>query len=101
MREDGTKYDLQRRSRVGTTVSLRAIAAAYLIYLGWTLIRDFLNGSSTMPAWLSWAAGLGFIAVGAAFGLYAWKRYQADLKAAEIPEEGDTPVQDDASDLPD
>ena len=86
MREEKAEYDLQRRSRAGTTLSLRAIAAGYLIYLGWTLVRDLLNKSSTMTPWIGWAAGLGFAAAGAAFGWYAWRRYQADLKAARLSE---------------
>ena len=101
MREDRAEYDPQRRSRAGTTLSVRVIAAGYLIYLGYTLIRDLLNGSTTMPVWLSWAAGIGFAAAGAAFGWYTWKRYQADLKAARLPEADKTDGNDDASDRAD
>lgn len=101
MREDKAEYNVQRRSRAGTTASLRAVAAGYLIWLGWTLLRDMLNGSSTLPVWLSWTASIGFAAIGAAFGWYTWKRYQADMKAAELPETDNDTDQDDAADRAD
>ena len=83
MRETG-EYDAQLKARAGTTASLRAIAAGYLVYLAWTIVRDILNGSSTMPQWLGWLSALVFAGSGAAFGLYAWTRYRKDLEVARL-----------------
>ena len=41
-----------------------------------------------MPVWAAWLVGALFAAVAVGFGLYTWKRYQADLRDAELPEEG-------------
>ena len=101
MNGEKQEVDARRGSRAGTTLSLRAVAAGYLIYLGWTMVRDLLNGSSTLPVWLSWTAGIGFAAVGAAFGWYSWKRYQADMKAERTQEEEKSPGEDEESDRKD
>ena len=71
---------------------LRAIVAGYLIYLGYSLIRDHLKGISSMAPWLSWACGLFFIAAGAAFGFYTWRSWRAAREAAQPSEE---PGEDD------
>ena len=81
------KYDEQRRSRAGTTAAFRALAAAYLLYLGVTLIRDTLRGGGTMPVWMGLAAGVFFALAGAAFALYAWRRYRGERDAARLPSE--------------
>ena len=85
MEKPGGEYDEKLLAKARNAVSLRAVVAGYLVYLGYTLIRDHLCGTSTLTPWLAWAAGLGFCAAGAAFGLYAWKRYRAALKEAELP----------------
>ena len=65
-------------------VILRAAVAGYLIYLGYMLIRDHLNGKSTLAPWLSWLFGVLFILAGAGFGWFTYKRYRADT--AKKPE---------------
>lgn len=62
--------------------SIRAAAALYLLYIGYSLIRD--RSDSSMPVWGSIAAGAAFVLIAAAIGLYAWKQYKVDLKDAEV-----------------
>jgi TRAP-type C4-dicarboxylate transport system permease small subunit len=81
------KYDEALRSKAIGTSAIRAVVAGYLVYLGYTLIRDWLRGGSTMSPWVAWGIGLLFCIGGAAFGLYTWKQYRAALKAAELPAE--------------
>jgi TRAP-type C4-dicarboxylate transport system permease small subunit len=71
---------------------LRAGVSAYLIYLGYSLIRDQLDGSSTLAPWLSWASGVFFVLAGLCFLFYAWKRYRAETKQR--------PAEDGAEDAP-
>ena len=85
--------DVQKRSKAMNLASLRAVVAAYLIYLGFSLILDHLRGRSTLFPVFAWVAGLVFIAAGIAFGFYIWKRWRADCDAARFPkaEENDLP----------
>ena len=87
MEKTKPEYDEQQLSRAKGAAFLRAAVAGYLIYLGYTLLRDHLRGTSTLEPWIAWAAGLGFIAAGAAFGLYVWKRYRAAREEARLPAE--------------
>ena len=41
-----------------------------------------------MKPWMGWAICAVFMAVAIVFGVYTLRRYQADLKAAELPQEG-------------
>ena len=85
------EYDVRMRAQAGTTATFRAVVAAYIIYLGVTLIRGAINGggSEKFPLWAGWLFGLLFIACGAGFGVYIFKRWRADVEAARLlpPEE--------------
>ena len=72
------------RQKALSIAILRGAVAAYLIYLGYSLIKDQLAGNSTMAPWLSWVSGVLFILAGAGFIWYSWKRYRAD--SAESPD---------------
>ena len=89
MRDPDTQYDTAKRSAAANIAVLRAAVAAYLIYLGYTLIRDAITGVSTMAPALAWAAGLLFIAAAAVFGLYTWRRWCADMERAKLPPPGE------------
>ena len=78
------EYDELKLSRAKSSAFLRGAVAAYLVYLGYSLIRDHLRGSSTLSPGISWAAGLGFCAAGLLFGLFTWKRYRAAMAEAEL-----------------
>ena len=79
------EYDIQKRARAGTSATLRAAVALYIIYLGWSIIRGVREGSSDMAPWIGWTAGIVLIAAAVGFGFYIVKRYRQDLEAARIP----------------
>lgn len=75
------------RQKTINMAALRAAVAVYLIYLGVSLVRDRLQGNSTLPPALAWVAGLVFLLAGAAFGWYAWRRWQSERDTAAENEE--------------
>ena len=80
--------DVQKRSKAMNLASLRAVVAAYLIYLGFSLILDHLRGSSTLSPVFVWFVGLVFITAGIVFGFYIWRHWRADRDAARYSEIG-------------
>ena len=82
------RYDPQKRSKATISAVLRSIVAFYLAYLGWTVAQNAGGPDTTMKPWMGWAICAVFMAVAIVFGVYTLKRYQADLKAAELPQEG-------------
>ena len=90
MDEKNCEYDSAKRTRATNTAVLRAIVAAYLAYLGFDLLRDWIRGTSTLSPAFAWTVGLGFIAAAIAFGFYTWKRWKQELEAAALqaPESG-------------
>ena len=79
------QYNQQMRSKASVSAVLRSIVAFYLAYLGWTIARGAGGEDTTMQPWVGWLICGVFCAVGIAFGVYTLRRYQADLKAAELP----------------
>ena len=79
------QYDEQMRSKASISAVLRSIVSFYLAYLGWTIARGSGGEDTTMQPWVGWLICGVFFAVGIAFGIYTLRRYQADLKAAELP----------------
>ena len=76
------------RAKALNFAALRGVVAAYLVYLGVTLILDMLKGNSALSPAAVWALGLLFVLGGAGFGLYTWKRWKRDSSAAaKTPEE--------------
>ena len=72
----------QNRSKAMNLASLRALVAAYLIYLGISLIYDHLSGRSSLSPVFVWLTGLFFILAGICFGFYIWKRWRTDTQAS-------------------
>ena len=85
MRESETQYDMAKRGTATSIAVLRSAVAAYLAYLGYTLIRDVRAGGSAMSPALAWTAGLLFIAAAVVFALYIRRRWLADMEAARLP----------------
>ena len=79
---DKLEFDVQKRARAGTTATLRAAVAVYMIYLGWKIMTA--EGSS-VPSTLATVIGIVFIAAALAFGVYTWKRWRIDLESARLP----------------
>lgn len=76
------KPNAGQRQKAVNMAALRAAVAAYLMYLGGSLIWDRLRGNSSLPPALAWLAGLGFLLCGAAFGWYTWRRWRSERDAA-------------------
>ena len=83
------RYDERKRSKANISAVLRSIVAFYLAYLGWTIAGNSGGPDTTMEPWMGWGICAVFCAVAIAFGVYTLRRYQADLKAAELPESAD------------
>ena len=73
----------QKRTRAMNIATLRAVVAAYLVYLGGSLIYDLIQGTSSLSPALGWIVGPLFMIGGAAFGLFAWRRWKVDEKEAQ------------------
>ena len=58
MNGDGSGKKAAGSAQSGNRAALRAVVGAYLIYLGVSLIRDFLGGRSTMAPWAAWGCGI-------------------------------------------
>ena len=86
MNQNSEETDMQKRSKATNLASLRAVVAAYLIYLGFSLILDYMRGRSTLSPVFVWLIGLVFITAGIVFGFYIWRRWCADRDAARFPE---------------
>lgn len=81
------RYNVFRKNKADLRVLLRALVAAYLLYLGWKLITSGGDTASFPPA-LGYGLGALFAAGAIAFGCYTWRAYRADLRDAELtPEE--------------
>ena len=79
------EYDAAKRTRANNLAVLRAVVAGYLAWLGFSLIRDFLRGTSTLSPAFAWTAGLVFIAAALAFAFYIWRQWKRELAAARLP----------------
>ncbi len=84
MNGDRPVYNVQKRANAGTAATFRVAVAAYIFYLGYKILRDQLQGVSTLPAWVAWLAGIVFIGGALAFCFYTYERYRADLAAAVV-----------------
>ena len=75
------------KTKITNTAMLRAVVAAYLFYLGFTILRDVLKGEpGSLPLWLLWLCGIVFMLAAIAFGWYTWKQYKKQTAALEKPE---------------
>ncbi len=97
MKNEQFEYDVQKRARAGTTATLRAVVAAYIIYLGWTVLRRVLNGTSPVPVWVAWLVAVVFTAGAIGFLFYTWKTYLREREAARIAPRPEQASEKDAS----
>ena len=82
------------KSRGVNLFALRLAVAAYLVYLGFDLLRDFLAGASTLSAAAAWGFGLGFMVAGLGFGVYSFLCYRSVTAKEKAEETGKTPEGD-------
>ena len=78
------EYDMAQRARAINTATLRACVSLYLIYLRYQVIRNGIDGETTMSLPLCFFFGALLIAAAAGFGVYIIKRYRKDLQSARI-----------------
>ena len=88
MNNQNDSFDPARKTKISTIAVLRAVVAGYLFYLGFTILRDLLQGGASpagtpgsLPPWLLWLCGILFILAALAFGWYTWKQYQKQMSA--------------------
>lgn len=86
MSNHSKEYNVIRKNRANVSAVLRGAVACYLLYLG-VKIAMSAGKDPSFPVWAAWVLGGFFCLAGAAFGVYTWRRYRADLKAAELTEE--------------
>ena len=83
MRGEKPRYHFQRKNEATFRGVLRGAMSFYLAYLGWQMIKDYLNGEQGTSSWGA-PAGAAFILIAVIFGIYAWKHYCADMKNAKL-----------------
>ena len=84
------------KNRTVNLFALRLAVAAYLVYLGFDLLRTFLVGASTLSPAAAWGCGVGFMAAGLGFGTYSLLRYRREAAAEKnkTEETGKTPEEE-------
>jgi|GEM_PF-2635964 len=84
------------KNRTVNLFALRLAVAAYLVYLGFDLLRTFLVGASTLSPAAAWGCGVGFMAAGLCFGIYSLLRYRREAAAEKnkTEETGKTPEEE-------
>ena len=85
MSNKSKEYNVIRKNRANVSAVLRGAVACYLLYLG-VQIAMSAGKDPSFPVWASWLLGGFFCVAAVAFGAYTWRRYRADLKAAELTE---------------
>ena len=93
MDEKKKEKDAASKNRTGNFFALRLAVSAYLVYLGFDILRDFLSGASTLPTFSAWGFGVGFMVAGVGFAAYSFLRYRREKEAedAKGEETGKTP----------
>ena len=93
MDEKKKEKDAASKNRSGNFFALRLAVSAYLVYLGFDILRDYLSGVSTLPIVSAWGFGVGFMVAGLGFALYSFLRYRRETAAenAKGEETGKTP----------
>ncbi|MDO4990709.1 MAG: hypothetical protein Q4E45_09420 [Eubacteriales bacterium] len=87
------EYDAAKRTRANNLAVLRALVAAYLAWLGFSLIRDCVRGASTLSPAFAWTGGLVFIAAAFAFAFYIRRQWKRELAAARLPKQAEDAAQ--------
>ncbi|MDO4862137.1 MAG: hypothetical protein Q3984_05660 [Eubacteriales bacterium] len=96
MDEKNRETSAAKSSRTVNLFALRLAVAAYLVYLGFDLLRTYLVGASTLSPAAAWGCGVGFMAAGLGFGLYSLLRYRREAAAEKnkTEETGKTPEEE-------
>lgn len=74
-----------KKKQTGKVNIVRALAAIYLLFLAFRMLRDIANGKSDMVA-VSIVAAVVFAAVGGYLAYCEWKAYRFGLEHKDDPE---------------
>ena len=91
------EYNVQKRARAGTSATLRALVAGYLVYLAWQILQNVRSGATSMKPAVAYAAAGFFLLAAVAFAVYLIRRWRIEVEAARLPEalEADVPAEDE------
>lgn len=79
------EYDVQRRARAGTSATLRALVAGYLLYLAWQIVKGVRAGETSMSPAVAYTAAAFFVIAALAFIVYLIRRWRKEVEAARLP----------------
>ena len=79
------EYDVQRRARAGTSATLRALVAGYLVYLAWQIVKGVRSGETSMSPAVGYAAAAFFLLAALVFAVYLIRRWKKEVEAARLP----------------
>ena len=79
------EYDVQRRARAGTSATLRALVAGYLVYLAWQIVKGVRSGETSMSPAVGYAAAAFFLLAALGFAVYLIRRWKQEVEAARLP----------------
>ena len=86
----------RRKTKITNVATLRIVVAGYLIYLGFSILRDVQKGEpGSLPVWVLWLAGIVFIVFALGFGYYTWRQYQKEIEALRSESAEKNPAEDD------
>ena len=92
--QNGSGDENQNRGDPSMRMLFGAVISAYLIYLGYDLLKSAASGVEGMPVWAAYLFGIVFIGVGAGYLLMKFKAYREyknreEEEAGEIQEAGE------------
>lgn len=93
-----TKYNIVRKNQADLHGLLRALVSLYLLYLSYHLLITGRDDPSFPPS-ARIAAGILFAVCAVAFGIYSFRRYQADRRKAELTDEEKEALERDEDDV--
>ena len=82
----------QNEQRMVPRTALMCLVAAYLMYLGFNILRGWYEGDPGMPPWVAVLFGILFIVAGGAYLIYLLKPYltkKSGGESAAAPENGE------------
>ena len=78
------KLDPAIMGKAASGLVLRALVAAYIVYMAWKVLSGTLNGSSPIPEWGAWTIFMAFALAAAVFCAFSVKQFILLLKEAKI-----------------
>ena len=89
------EYDVQRRARAGTSATLRALVAGYLLYLAWQIVKGVRTGETSMSPAVAYTAAAFFVIAAIVFVVYLLRRWRKEVEAARLPAQSENEDSED------